>query len=236
MDYRPLLPFPFSCFSRVLTYLPLFPLSVFCSPLTSLCSSPLLDFWSFLVFSSEFCPDGLNYCWHLVQLWPYPCWVCAAPFPAVAVCRGTYCSLLRLQDCMPMWHFNQQWRTCWLLCLGSQLLCRALVTGGHCKWVTPCAWGHSPGHSSTVRESSLSIQVLDVLNMSPGLCFITVLLFIHPRQQHGLDDFCSTYAPQQATLLHKYYFLRISVTNFLTGTQDLACWTASSLLIKGLVR
>lgn len=204
----------FSCFGRVLTSSPLPPLRVFCIPLTSLCSSPLLDFWSFSVFSSGFCPDGLPWCSQLLQLWPYLCWMYAATFPTAAVQRGTCCSLLRLQDCMPMWHLNQQWNTFRLLCLGSHLMCRALAAGWHCGWVTPCAWGHPPGHSLTMGESTLSIPVLDVPSMSSGLCFITVLLFIHPRQQHGLDDFCSPYYPQWAPFLQKYYLFHISVTGF----------------------
>lgn len=82
------------------------------------------------------------------------------------------------------------------------------------RWVTLCAWEHLPGHSLMVGESTLSIPVLEVPSMSPSLCSIVILLFIRPRQQHGLDDFCSCYDPQQPTFLQKNYLFHICVTGF----------------------
>lgn len=139
---------------------------------------------------------------------------CAATFPTAAVRRGSCCSLLRLQDCAPIWRLSQQWHVCQLPCLGSHLLHRAPAAGGCGGWATACAWGHPPGHSLSQGEGTLSIPVLPAPSVSPGLYFIAVLLFIHPRQQRGLDDFCWPYYPPWPSFLQDYCLFHISVTGF----------------------
>lgn len=110
----------FSCFVRVLI------------PLSPLCVLHAFDL-----------------CLQVIVAWLLMVWLC--PGACIVVGSSSSCGftcaqclallsqvLLRLQNCMPMWHFKQQWSACWLLCL-AHTSCRGPVAGAGCRGVPPCA-------------------------------------------------------------------------------------------------